>query len=259
MFIEERRREIIRLIQDQGQVSVAGLSSSFAVSPETIRGDLKRLEAEEQLVRTHGGAMAPRGGGQSITFFSRIQSQVAEKQAIARLAARMVRPKDRLFMDASSTSLFLARYLAPLSNLTIITDSVRIVLELASNSGLHVICTGGTLRSSSFSLMGPTALDALAKFNADIFFCSCTGLTPEAGATESDEFEIEVKQAMAARAERRILMLDHTKFGRVGLSSFLGLDRIDQIVTDSWNEELLEKYPQIYVPDEGVWGEAEPF
>ncbi len=247
MFAEERRREIVRRIKDQGQVSVAALSCEFAVSAETIRGDLKKLEAEKYLTRTHGGAMAP-SGHSAITFFSRIQSQVAEKQAIARLAARLVKPKDRLFMDASSTSLFLARELANSDNLTIITDSVRIALELAANSGLHVICTGGTLRSSSFSLIGPTAVDCLVKFNADVFFCSCTGLTREAGATESDEFEIEVKQTMAARAERRVLMLDHTKFGRVGLSRFLELDRIDQIVTDAWDDGLLSDFSQIYVP-----------
>lgn len=245
MFVEERRREIIRRIKEHGQVSVLDLSHDFEVTTETIRGDLKRLESERFVIRTHGGAMAP-PVNDSITFFYRIQRQVKEKQAIASLAAELVRPKDRIFMDASSTSLFLARELINRDNLTIITDSVRIVLEMAANNSIHVICTGGTLRSSSFSLIGPTAVECLEKFNADIFFCSCTGLTPEAGATESDEFEIEVKQAMAARSDRRILMLDHTKFGRVGLSSFLDLNHIDTIVTDQWDEQLLAEYPQIH-------------
>lgn len=248
MFVEERRREILRRIKEDGQVSVADLSVGFQVSTETIRGDLKKLEAEKRLTRTHGGAIAPEAA-HSISFFSRIQSQVAEKQAVAKIAAGLVRPKDRLFMDASSTSLFLARELANLDNLTIITDSVRIILELAPNSGLHIICTGGALRSSSFSLIGPSALECLDKFHADVFFCSCTGLTRKAGATESDEFEIEVKQAMAAQSDRRVLMLDHTKFGRVGLSKFLDMDRVDTIVTDSWADEALRReFPQIYTP-----------
>lgn len=250
MFVEERRREILRRIKEHGQVSVTDLSEAFEVSTETIRSDLKKLENEKQLVRTHGGAMSP-PASDSITFFSRIQSQIKEKRAIASIAASLVRPHDRIFMDASSTSLFLARELVHHSNLTIITDSVRIILELAPNSGIHVICTGGALRSSSFSLIGPTAVECVEKFNADIFFCSCTGLSTEAGATESDEFEVEVKKTMAARAERRILMLDHTKFGKVGLSRFLGPDQIDMIVTDTWNDQLRRKYPQIYAPMAG--------
>lgn len=248
MFVEERRREIIRRVKEHGQVSVVDLSQDFEVTTETIRSDLKRLETERQLIRTHGGAMAP-PVNDPITFFSRIQCQVAEKRAIASLAAELVRPKDRLFMDASSTSLFLARELVRCDSLTVITDSVRIVLEMAVNKSIHVICTGGTLRSSSFSLIGPTAVECLEKFNADIFFCSCTGLTREAGATESDEFEIEIKQAMAIRSERRILMLDHTKFGRVGLSRFLDLNQIDTIVTDRWDGQLLAEYPQIHSVD----------
>lgn len=248
MFVEERRREILRLIKEHGQVSVSVLSGEFSVSAETIRGDLKKLENEKQLVRTHGGAMSP-PASDSITFFSRIQSQIKEKRAIAAMAASLVRPHDRIFMDASSTSLFLARELVHHNtNLTIITDSVRIILELAPNSRLQVICTGGALRSSSFSLIGPTAIDCVDKFHADIFFCSCTGLSTEVGATESDEFEVEVKKAMAARAERRILMLDHTKFGKVGLSRFLGFEQIDTIVTDAWNEQMRKTYPQIHVP-----------
>ena len=247
MFVEERRREILRRIKEHGQVSVADLSQTFEVSTETIRSDLKKLENEKQLVRTHGGAMSP-PASDSITFFSRIQSQIKEKRIIASIAAGLVRPHDRIFMDASSTSLFLARELVHHNNLTIITDSVRIILELAPNSSIHVICTGGVLRSSSFSLIGPTAVDCVEKFHADIFFCSCTGLSNENGATESDEFEVEVKKTMASRADRRVLILDHTKFGKVGLSRFLSLDQIDMIVTDSWSEQLRRQYPRIHVP-----------
>lgn len=247
MFLEERRRKILRQLKECGQVSVTDLSKTFEVSTETIRNDLKKLENEKRLVRTHGGAMSP-PSSDSITFFSRIQSQIKEKRIIASIAADLVRPHDRIFMDASSTSLFLARELVHRSNLTIITDSVRIILELASNSGIHVICSGGALRSSSFSLIGPTAIDCVEKFHADIFFCSCTGLSLEAGATESDEFEVEVKKTMASRADRRVLILDHTKFGKVGLSSFLSLNQIDMIVTDCWNDQLRSQYPKIHVP-----------
>jgi DeoR/GlpR family transcriptional regulator of sugar metabolism len=189
----------------------------------------------------------------SITFFTRIQDNILEKQIIASQAVTLVKPKDRLFLDASSTSYFLARELAALDNLTIITDSVRIVMELASNPGLRIICVGGALRSSSFSLVGPSAVESVEKYHADIFFCSCTGLTALDGATESDEFEIEVKQAMARRTERTVLMIDHTKFGKVGLSRFLELDKIDHIVTDNCTNELLAQYSKILKQDFSEW------
>ncbi|MDR1545219.1 MAG: DeoR/GlpR family DNA-binding transcription regulator [Deltaproteobacteria bacterium] len=240
---ELRRREILKQIHQHGKVSVVALSEAFQVCSETVRGDLKKLEQDKSLIRTHGGAVAK--PLETISFFSRIQNNVQEKQIIARRAVSLVKPKDRLFIDASSTSFFLARELVGLDNLTIITDSVRIVLELASSPGLRLICVGGSLRSSSFSLVGPLAVECVEKYHANIFFCSCTGLTRSDGATESDEFEIEVKQAMANRAERIALLIDHTKFGQVGLSKFLGLERIDDIISDEWTEELLQEYPAI--------------
>ena len=240
---QRRRQEILKQLREQGQVTVAGLSSSLDVSNETVRGDLKRLEDDHSLIRVHGGAIAR--PLEKLSFFSRANESVVEKQAIAMAATALVKPKDRLFLDASSTCCFLAQELLNLENLTIITDSVRVVSILASNPGHRIICVGGALRSSSYSLVGPTAVECVDRYHANIFFCSCTGLSHTHGATESDEFEIEVKQAMARRAERTILLVDHHKFGRVGLSRFLGLDELDLIVTDQADEQTRALFPQI--------------
>ena len=238
-----RRQEILKQLRDRGQVTVAGLSAALDVSNETVRGDLKNLESHRSLIRVHGGAI-PRPL-EKLSFFSRANESVMEKQNIAMLAVTLVGPRDRLFLDASSTCCFLAQELLGLDNLTIITDSVRVVSILASNSSHRIICVGGALMSSSFSLVGPSAVESIERYHANIFFCSCTGVSQTHGATESDEFEIEVKQAMANRAERTILLADRHKFGRVGLSRFLGLEDIDLIVTDSPDEELQASFPKI--------------
>ena len=240
---QQRRQEILKQLREQGQVTVAGLSEALEVSNETVRGDLKKLEDDHSLIRVHGGAVAR--PLEKLSFFSRANESVVEKQAIAMIAAGLVGPRERLFLDASSTSCFLAQELLSLENLTIITDSVRVVSILASNASHRIICVGGALRSSSYSLVGPSAVESVDRYHANIFFCSCTGLSQTHGATESDEFEIEVKQAMAKRAERIILLIDHHKFGRVGLSKFLGLDEIDLIVTDSYDDDLRARFPKI--------------
>ncbi|MDR1487743.1 MAG: DeoR/GlpR family DNA-binding transcription regulator [Deltaproteobacteria bacterium] len=238
-----RRNKVLKLLQDHGQVNVNDLSNTFQVSLETVRGDLKRLETDNHLIRTHGGAIAK--PVDSVPYFSRLQDNILAKQTIAKQAATLVKPHNRLFLDASSTSFFLARELASLDNLTIITDAVRVVMELAANPSLRIICVGGALRSSSYSLVGRSAVESVEKYHADLFFSSCTGLTKNEGATESDEFEIEVKQAMARRADRTVLLADHTKFGKVGLSQFLELKKISLIVTDVVNEDLLNQFPMI--------------
>ena len=252
---QRRRQEILKRLREQGQVTVTGLSEQLEVSGETVRSDLKRLEEEHSLIRVHGGAIAR--PLEKLSFFARANECVPEKQAIAQAAISLIGPRARLFLDASSTCCFLAQELLALENLTIITDSVRVVSILAANAGNRIICVGGALRSSSYSLVGPSAVESVERYHANIFFCSCTGVSQLDGATESDEFEIEVKQAMAKRAERTVLLADHHKFGRVGLSRFLGLEDIDAIVTDWADDDLRGRFPNI-MPASRLAAEAMP-
>lgn len=232
MLAEERRQKIISLLDEKEIVYVADLSKRFNVTEETIRRDLDILDEKKILKRIHGGAVSLDNTRLELNFKIREHSYTEEKKEIARKAAALVKDGDTIFLDASSTSLFLAKELAKKKNITIITNSIKIIYQLADQASNTIIATGGILRSNSLSLVGPLANETIKKYNADKIFASCKGISIEHGATDSNELEIEVKQNMIKQARELIIIADHSKFNRVGLSQFASIDEINTIITD---------------------------
>lgn len=242
MLAEERRQKILALLNSKGSIQVADLSKRLKVTEETIRRDLEVLKNRNLLKRIHGGAIAIQNQ-QEIPFNIRKQKNIEEKQIIAEKAVKLIKPGDTIFLDISSTVMFLAKKLAELSDITIITNSTKVVLEFANNKNITVISTGGILRANSYSLVGPLANKALSNYFADKFFSSCNGVSVKYGATESNELEKEVKINMLKRAKQHILLVDHSKFNKVGLSQFASLDDIDIIVSDnSVNKPIKDEF-----------------
>lgn len=237
MLAEERRQKIISLLDEKEIVYVADLSKRFNVTEETIRRDLDILDEKKILKRIHGGAVSLDNTRLELNFKIREHSYTEEKKEIARKAAALVKDGDTIFLDASSTSLFLAKELAKKKNITIITNSIKIIYQLADQASNTIIATGGILRSNSLSLVGPLANETIKKYNADKIFASCKGISIEHGATDSNELEIEVKQNMIKQARELIIIADHSKFNRVGLSQFASIDEINTIITDCNNCE----------------------
>lgn len=233
MLAAERRREIIKLINNKGIVHVAELGNTFEVTEETIRRDLDILQSNNQLKRIHGGAVSLQTEETDLSFDTRKEKNVNEKKEIAIKAAKFIQPGDTIFLDASSTSLFLARELDSTKNITIITNSIRIVYELADNTNINLISTGGILNPKTLSLVGPLANQSISKYFADKLFASCKGISIEHGATDSYDLEIEVKKRMIKQAREVIIMADHSKFNEIGLTRFASLDNINKIISDS--------------------------
>jgi len=236
MLAEERRRQIIALLNSRGSIQVSELSSSFNVTEETIRRDLDILNGKNLLKRTHGGAVALQRRHE-VPFDVRKQANIEEKRQIAAKAARLVEPGDTVFLDISSTAMFLAKELSNMKDITVITNSTRIGLEFIDKKDITFISTGGILRPNSYSLVGPLANDAVSKYYADKFFSSCKGLSIKHGATDSNELESEVKKNMMRRSSRLCLIIDHTKLDEIGLVQFASLDEIDTIICDDGIDE----------------------
>jgi len=236
MLAEERRRQIIALLNSRGSIQVSELSSSFNVTEETIRRDLDILNGKNLLKRTHGGAVALQRRHE-VPFDVRKQANIEEKRQIAAKAARLVEPGDTVFLDISSTAMFLAKELSNMKDITVITNSTRIGLEFIDKKDITFISTGGILRPNSYSLVGPLANDAVSKYYADKFFSSCKGLSIKHGATDSNELESEVKKNMMRRSSRLCLTIDHTKLDEIGLVQFASLDEIDTIICDDGIDE----------------------
>lgn len=232
MLVAERRSQIARLLQQHGTVRVAALSEMFEVTEETIRRDLEELEKEGILKRTYGGAISRRGTGIELPFAAREEKNREEKLKIARAAAALLDDGDTIILDASTTALFVARHLPTTPRLTVVTNSVRVVLELAAHPNVTVIGIGGQLRERSLSFVGPQAERALAAYHVDKAFLSCKGLTLAEGMTDSNELEVELKKRMVEAAAAVIAIVDSSKLGYVAFARICPLDQIARLITD---------------------------
>jgi DeoR/GlpR family transcriptional regulator of sugar metabolism len=227
----DRHSEILRMLDSSNVVRVSDLSGRFKVSEETVRRDLERLEQDGVVRRIYGGAVRVSGRAMELSFTKRQTKNLEQKRRIALLAKDLVSDGESILLDSSTTVLELARAL-PHMHLTVLTNAVSTVMELA-NKGITVISTGGLLRQTSLSFIGPIAERALDGYYVDKAFISCRGLTLREGVTDASDLEVELKRRMLRAAKRCILLVDSSKFGQVGFCSICGIKDIHTIVTDN--------------------------
>jgi ribose transport system substrate-binding protein len=230
----ERRQRIIRLLREQSGIRVGELARRLDVSQGTIRNDLKALQQAGQITRVRGGAIVRESHQYaSPSFAARVQVQAEAKRKIARRAAEMIEDGDSIILDASSTVFAMVPYLQDVHNLTIVTNGIEAGLALARNSSHTIILVGGVLRPDGTSVVGHLGEKILADLHIKTAFVSCSGFSVDAGLTEVDIQEVQVKSRMIACAERVVALIDSSKFGRVDLTSFAGLEQVSHIFTDS--------------------------
>src|SRR6185436_2316219 len=196
----------------------------------TVRRDLDTLEAGGVLRRTHGGARLVNLKSEEFTFSARGTHQLSEKEAISQTCAGLVVPNQTVIIDAGTTCFHVARYLES-KNPHIITNSLPVANLFSAAAKLEVVVTGGVIYPRLGVLVGPLAVAAFAQVHADFAIMSCGGITPE-GITNSHGLLIEIQRAMMQAAQRVILCVDHTKFGRQSISQLCALDAIDTLITD---------------------------
>lgn len=220
-------------MEQEGRASVAGLAQRFGVSLVTIRKDLEALEAEERLIRTHGGAIASERTRAELAFDVREQRQLEAKRAIGAAAAAMVSSGDSIALDASTTALYVARNLRDYRELSVVTNGLHIAAELAGLPGITVLMPGGRVRWEAYSLVGSFGDTLLAGVNIQRAFLGAVGLALDAGLTDVTEGEAAIKRAMAAASREVIAVVDHTKWDRVGLATFCPLEGLSMVITDT--------------------------
>ena len=243
MLLKDRLEAIRNIITEETRVQVSQLSGKFGVTEETIRRDLEKLEAEGVLSRTYGGAILnEKSLTEGVHYFKRATINVEAKKYIAQKALACVQNSYTIGLDSSTTAIELLRLLKRRDDITVVTNSAVAITELAQ-SKMNVLSTGGMLHKQSLSLQGHVAKLALSNYNIDVALISCKGLSLEQGASDSDESESEVKQAMIEKANKVILLVDHSKFDKVAFVRIADLDQFDLIVTDrepnrEWKEKL---------------------
>lgn len=233
MLAIERRREILARLSVSGKVIVSELAKDFDVTEETIRRDLEKLDKEGLASKTYGGAVSKHSSTIDLPYNVRESVNVEQKQTIADKICEIIHDGDRIMADSSSTALYVIKKIKEKKNLTIITNSVKILLELAEKSDWTVLSTGGILKKGALSLTGSSAEKMISSYHVDIAICSCKGLDMSLGVTDSNENDSQIKQAMLASAERRILALDWEKFDKKSFVKVCDATSVDIIVTDA--------------------------
>jgi DeoR/GlpR family transcriptional regulator of sugar metabolism len=227
-----RRRRIVQLLEEEGNVKVDELAGLFDVSQVTIRKDLSELEGQGVLQRTYGGAVFSHRSRFNVSFFQRLNMHSSPKNAIAQAALAYIHEGDTIIIDAGSTTLALAQVLpSRFRSLYIITSSVPAALEL-SQAGYEILLVGGQVRNHSLALIGPTAIKTLEAFHADRAFLGSSGITLAHGHSTPNPLDAEVKQAMMRSADETFVLTDSTKFGHACLTTFANLSEIQLTITD---------------------------
>ncbi|MBM7573244.1 DeoR family transcriptional regulator [Aquibacillus albus] len=233
MLVAERQQKIVELVKERKSIRVTELSNIFSVTEETIRRDLEKLEKEGKLSRSHGGAVSVEPSDSvELPYSEREITNVKEKNEIALEAVKQVVEGDRVILDASTTAWYMAKAL-PNMPMTVLTNSIKVAMELSGKKEITVISTGGTLLPESLSYVGPLAESSLEAYHVNKAFISCKGLHLDRGISESDEQQARVKKKMIDIADVVYIMIDHSKFGVQAFSRLNSLEVIDHIITDS--------------------------
>ncbi|MCL7454260.1 MAG: DeoR/GlpR family DNA-binding transcription regulator [Anaerolineae bacterium] len=233
LFPAERLDQIAGLLQQNGRVSVAGLQERYGVSAVTIRNDLATLERQGLLVRTHGGAVTrPSVGMEPLAFALRKELHLAQKERIGRSAAALVRDGDSIALDASTTAWQVARHLKDRRELTVVTNGLFIALEFVDSPGVTVVMPGGQLRAASASLVGSEGASILDRYHVQRGFFGGGGFTLEEGLTDTNQYEVELKQRMLARSKEVIAIVDSSKWGEVTFAPLASVGQLDRVITD---------------------------
>jgi DeoR/GlpR family transcriptional regulator of sugar metabolism len=204
-----RHGKILHRLQTKGTVSVADLADRFDVSMETIRRDLKTLEARGLLQTVHGGATA----ADAEPSLSRRNTDNPEgKAAIGRKAASIVEDGMVILLDSGSTTLALAEALKARNHLTVITNSLPIALLLTRTKAIKTVMIGGEVEANDEATFGPDSMDMLRKFRVDLAFIGAGGIAEDGEFTDYSRIAAEQRALMMAAGRRAFVLADHTKF-----------------------------------------------
>ncbi len=231
MNAEVRQKKIEEHLRKVEFASLDELASLFDASVSTVRRDVTQLEAKNIAKRTHGGARMMEAPSDEFAFSNRDTHQLSEKDIIGRAVADLIEPNQTVILDAGTTVYHAAKFLESKTP-HIITNSLPVANHYASNHLIEVVLSGGVIYPRLGVLVGPLAVESFSRMQADVAIMGAGGITLE-GINNSHVLLIEIQQAMMRAAEKVIICVDHTKFGRKSLNRLCSLGQIDTLVTDA--------------------------
>lgn len=228
----ERQKQILEAIRNDRKVTITELSGRFGVSEITARRDLKELEDQGFVERAHGGVVYLSEKPVEPPIIKRQQEQREAKIKIGKAAAALVEDGESVFISSGSTTMVAARFLKDRAGLTVVTNALSVVNELAPYQDLNVIVLGGMLRPTELSMIGHITQQALREVRVDKVFFGIRGIDLEAGLTNDYMPEILTDRAVLDMGSQVILVADHSKLGRIASAFVAPVNRISTLVTD---------------------------
>jgi DeoR family transcriptional regulator of aga operon len=248
VVMQPRHSKILDLLRAQGEVTVQALAGTLGVSAMTIRRDLEYLEGEGVLTRTHGGAVFTQPAIIEFAFRDRERAQEAEKHVIARRMAAQVRPGTTLVLDTGTTTLEVARALAGIPALRVLTSSLAIASVLYARDGVELVLLGGHVRHTSPDLTGPLTEENLRQFRTELAILGADALDPD-GVYTSDLGIARISRAMLEGARESWLVVDSSKFRRRSFVRFADWRAITHVITDTGLTAADREWLTASVPD----------
>ncbi len=249
MLPNQRRDRIVELLKEDGSAKVADLARLFKVTAVTIRQDLEKLEAEDLIIKEHGGAYLKNVEDQAKNFSLAHQDNLDKKEMIAQKCLEFIESGDTIILDSGSTTTEIAKKIksSGIKNLTIITNALNIAMMLGTAPGMEVIMTGGEFKPPTLSLTGQKAADFFKGLNVQKLFLATAGISLKAGLTYPSISDLVVKKSMIEAAELTYLVADSSKIGKSALASLGALGLIDYIITDAG---IQEKHKEVFRENE---------
>jgi DeoR family transcriptional regulator, aga operon transcriptional repressor len=235
LLVEQRRRKMLDLLEEEGQITVRDLVERFSISAVTVRSDLDALGATGAVVRSHGGAVRQLEATRDYPLRLKASLHREEKNQIGQAAASLVQSGEVVILDSGTTTTEIARQLktSTIHAVTVITNAMNVVSELVEASGISVICIGGILRPISQSFVGPQAEAMLKDLHADRLFLAVDGFDLESGPTTPDVLEAQLNSLMMKVAKETTVVADFSKLGRRSVSRIGSMEQIHRLITDT--------------------------
>src|SRR6266700_5266185 len=227
----DRLTVMLEILAAKGTMDVAATARELGVSTTTIRRDLRLLEEQRLLNRTHGGAVA-HGVLYELPLRYRSGRHQEVKRRIGAAAAKRVGDREVVGLTGGTTTTEVARALVDRRQLTVVTNALNIGAELAVRPNLKLVLTGGVARSESYELVGPLADASLTGLHLDIAFVGVDGIARGAGLTTHHEVEAHTNHMLIERADRVVVVADGSKIGRIAFARICSLDQVDELITD---------------------------
>ena len=233
MLINERQNQIIFELQKKPDITVRQLAEKLHFSEPTIRRDFTELERRGILTKYYGGAVLNAGAAdREIPFILREHEMSRTKAEMGLLATQHIADGVVIMLDGSTSAYHLVPYLSRYKDIIVITSGAKTAVALAEMQ-IPVFSTGGKMRTNSFSYIGKEAEDAVRKYNADVMFFSCHGLSADGRMSDPSIEECHLRQVMLQKSKEKYLLCDSSKFDQVYFYDMGDVSQLDGVISNA--------------------------